>query len=288
MLLVVNRCDNAERREAASEFYTLGMGEPYAISALHGTGTGDLLDQLFDALQIKKTSSPDEADGIKIAIAGRPNVGKSSLLNKILGEERAIVSPIAGTTRDAIDTRLTYEGETVTLIDTAGIRRRGRIEPGVEKFSVLRAVKAIERADVVLLLIDATEGVTAQDTHVAGLVLEKMKSVIVVVNKWDLVTKDSHTMTGYAEHIRRELNFLAYVPVLYISAKTGQRVANVIPTALEIQLERMQRIPTGELNRVIMRALDRHAPPSKQGKRLKIMYVSQVRVDPPHISFSCE
>ena len=285
VLLVVNRCDNAERREAASEFYTLGMGEPFAISALHGTGTGDLLDQLFDALQIKKTSSPDEADGIKIAIAGRPNVGKSSLLNKILGEERAIVSPIAGTTRDAIDTRLTYEGETVTLIDTAGIRRRGRIEPGVEKFSVLRAVKAIERADVVLLLIDATEGVTAQDAHVAGLVLEKMKSVIVVVNKWDLVTKDSHTMTGYAEHIRRELNFLAYVPVLYISAKTGQRVANVIPTALEIQLERLQRIPTGELNRVIMRALDRHAPPSKQGKRLKIMYVSQVRVDPPTFLF---
>lgn len=281
VLLVVNRCDNAERWEAATEFYALGMGDPMPISALHGSGTGDLLDQLVEAFELAPDAHPDEDSGIKIAIAGRPNVGKSSLLNKLLGEERVIVSPIAGTTRDAIDTRLTFDGQTVTLIDTAGIRRRGRIEPGVEKYSVLRAVKAIERADVVLLLIDATEGVTAQDAHVAGLVLEKMKSVIVVINKWDLVTKDAHTMVSYSEHVRRELNFLDYVPVMFISAKTGQRVSKVIPMALDIQRERLYRIPTGELNRLIMRALDRHAPPSRQGKRLKIKYASQVRTDPP-------
>jgi len=285
LLLVVNRCDNATRREDASAFYELGMGNPIPISALHGLGTGDMLDLLVDSFPSDLESPSDEQGGVHIAIVGRPNVGKSSLLNKLLGEERVIVSPIAGTTRDAIDTSLIYEGETLTIIDTAGIRRRGKVAPGVEKYSVIRAVKAVDRADVVLLLVDATEGVTAQDTHIAGMVLEKRKSVVVVVNKWDLVEKDTHTMSAYTEHVRRELNFLDYVPVMFISAKTGQRVVNVLPMALHVHQERMYRIPTGALNRAILRALDRHAPPSKQGKRLNIKYVSQVRIDPPTFLF---
>jgi GTP-binding protein len=264
------------------------LGEPHPISALHGTGIGNLLDLLFEALQELIHVSEDETEdefAVNIAIVGRPNVGKSSLLNKLLGEERVIVSPIPGTTRDAIDTTLTYHGEKIRLIDTAGIRRRGKIEPGVEKYSVLRTLKAIERADVVTLLIDATEGVSAQDTHIAGMILDKMKSVIVIVNKWDAIQKDTETMHNFTQHVRSELNFLDYVPILFTSAKTGQRVGQVIPTALQIQEERLRRIPTSEINRVIRDALNAHAPPSKAGKRLKIYYGSQVRTDPPTFLF---
>ena len=285
ILLVVNRCDNAERRKKANVFYELGMGEPLPVSALHGTGTGDLLDILVDAIGESIPGTEVDDEDIKIAIAGRPNVGKSSLLNKLLGEERVIVSPIPGTTRDAIDTQLMYHDTPITLIDTAGIRRRGRIEPGVEKYSVIRALKAIDRAVVVLLMIDATEGVTAQDEHIAGMVLDKLKSVVVFVNKWDAVPKDSHTMPAYTEHVRQRLNFMEFVPVLFISAKTGQRVSQVIPTALRVQEERLRRIPTGELNRLLQKAIRLHAPPSRKGKRLKIKYVSQVRTDPPTFLF---
>lgn len=285
ILLVVNRCDNAERRAQAVEFFELGMGDPIPISALHGTGTGDMLDKLIEIISTKipQEQSPDAS--IKIAIVGRPNVGKSSLLNRLLGEERVIVSPIPGTTRDAIDTQLTYYGMLITLVDTAGIRRRGRIVPGVEKYSVLRALKAMERADVVLLLIDATEGVTAQDTHIAGMAIDKMKSVIVLVNKWDAIHKDTHTMPAYTQHVRERLNFLSYVPVLFISAKTGQRVGKILSTALQVQEERLRRIPTGELNRLIQQALNSHPPPTRSGKQLKIVYVSQVRTDPPTFLF---
>jgi GTP-binding protein len=285
VLLVVNRCDNAERRAQAVEFFELGMGDPIPISALHGTGTGDLLDQLIEIIGIKVPQEPGPDASIKIAIVGRPNVGKSSLLNRMLGEERVIVSPIPGTTRDAIDTQLTYHGMLITLVDTAGIRRRGRITPGVEKYSVLRALKAMERADVVLLLIDATEGVTAQDTHIAGMAIDKMKSVIVLVNKWDAIPKDTHTMPAYTQHVREQLNFLSYVPVLFISAKTGQRVSKVLPTALRVQEERLRRIPTGELNRLIRQALSVHPPPTRRGKQLKIVYGAQVRIDPPTFLF---
>jgi GTP-binding protein len=272
ILLVVNRCDNQERRAAAIEFYTLGMGDPIPISALHGSGTGDLLDQMVEALQVNAVDEAEiEDDLISIAIVGRPNVGKSSLLNRLLGEERVIVSPIAGTTRDAIDTELTYHGQRLILIDTAGIRRRGRIEPGVEKYSVLRALKAIERADVVLLLIDASEGVTAQDTHIAGMAIDKHKSVVILVNKWDL--------------IRAALNFMAYVPVVFISAKSGQRVHQVLPTAIRVQEERLRRIPTGEMNRLLQRALSAHPPPTRKGKTLNILFASQVRTDPPTFLF---
>jgi GTP-binding protein len=261
------------------------MGKPIPVSALHGKGTGDLLDLLIEAIGERIPGAEEDDGDIKIAIVGRPNVGKSSLLNKLLGEERVIVSPIPGTTRDAIDTQLMYQDTPITLIDTAGIRRRGRIEPGVEKYSVIRALKAIDRAVVVLLLIDATEGVTAQDEHIAGMVIDKLKSVVVIVNKWDAVPKDAHTMPAYTEHVRKRLNFMEFVPVLFISAKTGQRVNQVIPAGLSVQEERLRRIPTGELNRLLQKAIRSHAPPSRKGRRLKIKYVSQVRTDPPTFLF---
>jgi GTP-binding protein len=285
ILLVVNRCETAERRAQTGEFYKLGLGDPIPISALHGTGTGDLLDQLIELMQPTLESVPERDDSIKIAIIGRPNVGKSSLLNTFLGEERVLVSPIPGTTRDAVDTRLTFQGTPLTLIDTAGIRRRGRIKPGVERYSVLRALKAIERADVVLMMIDATEGVVSQDQHVAGMALDKMKSVIVLLNKWDLIPEDTYTMPAYAEHVQERLNFLDHVPVMFISALTGLRVDEILPLAIRVQEERLRRIPTGELNRLLRRALDDHPPPTRKGKRLKIVYAAQVRSDPPTFLF---
>jgi GTP-binding protein len=285
ILLVVNRAESAKRLPGVAEFYELGMGDPIPISALHGTGTGDLLDELIDALGRQEKLVEEEFEGLNVAIVGRPNVGKSSLVNKLLGQERVIVSPIAGTTRDAIDTRLRFHGQEVTLIDTAGIRRRGRIEPGVEKYSVLRALRAIERASVVLLMIDATEGVTAQDTHIGGMVLEKLKSVVVLVNKWDLIEKDAHTMPAFEAQVRHALNFLDYVPVLFISAKTGQRVGQVLDMAMQVDAERSRRISTGELNRLLLRALEAHPPPTRSGQRLKIKYVSQVAIDPPTFLF---
>jgi len=283
VLVAANKADNRALREAAVEFYSLGLGEPYPISALHGTGTGDLLDKVVAAFPVEEEE--EELEAVKIAIVGRPNVGKSSLLNKILGQERSIVHEVPGTTRDAIDTQMEWEGQPVVLIDTAGIRRKGRIQRGVEKYSVLRALRAIDRADVVLLLIDAVEGVTAQDAHIAGYILEAAKSVVVVVNKWDLVEKDTYTMQAYLEHVRRALRFLDYVPVLFISALTGQRVDRVLPTALRVQEERLIRIPTAELNRILQEAIARHAPPSKAGKRLKFYYATQAAVDPPTFVF---
>jgi GTP-binding protein len=280
VFLVVNKSDSASRRMDAYEFYAMGLGNPYTISALHGTETGDLLDDVVHAFEGMETQAEDD-DSVKIAIVGRPNVGKSSLLNRLIGQDRAIVSPIAGTTRDAIDTRIVYEDIPVTLIDTAGIRRRGRIEPGVEKFSVLRSFQAIERSDVALLLIDATTGVTAQDAHIAGFVLEAWKSVVVVVNKWDAIVKDTHTMDAFTSRVRQELNFMDYVPVIYISALTAQRVNQVLPMALRVQEERLARLSTSQINQVLQSAQAQHAAPSQTGRQLKIYYGTQVRSDPP-------
>jgi GTP-binding protein len=279
IFVVVNKCENAKQRASAAEFYELGLGDPYPLSAIHGVGTGDLLDALVATFTSEMPAEEDES--IKIAIAGKPNVGKSSLLNRLAGEERAIVSPIPGTTRDAVDTKIEVGGLAVTLIDTAGIRRRGKIEQGVEKYSVLRSFKAIERADVVLLMIDAADGITSQDTHIAGFILDAWKSTVVVVNKWDTITKESDTMENYTLHVRRELNFMDYVPMLFISAKTGQRVDQVLPTALQVQEERLARITTAMLNRVLREAQDAHPAPSHAGRQLKIYYGAQVRVDPP-------
>ncbi len=279
VFLVVNKADSPQRRLAAVEFYELGLGEPYPISALHGTGTGDLLDALVAALP--QVGEEEEDESIKIAIVGKPNVGKSSLLNRLLGHERVIVSPIPGTTRDAVDTRLTFQDIPLTLIDTAGIRRRGRIEVGVEKYSVLRSLKAIERSDVALLVLDATSGITAQDAHIGGYILEAGKSVVIVVNKWDAIEKDSYTMQSFIQEIRQELQFLDYAPILFVSAKTGLRVEQILPTAIRIQEERLVRIPTSKLNQILQEAIERHAPPAHAGRSLKIFYGTQVRSDPP-------
>ena len=279
VLLVVNKCDNKEIRQNAVQFYELGYQEIFIISAIHGSATGDMLDALVKVLP--EGGEVDEDTSVKIAIVGKPNVGKSSLLNKIIGEERVIVSNIPGTTRDSIDTSLIYKDVPITIIDTAGIRKRGSVEPGVEKFSVLRAMKAIERSDVALLVVDAYEGIKSQDTHVAGYILDEWKSAIVVINKWDLIEKDSHTMPEFTNYTRYELNFMDYVPILFTSALTGKRVNQILDLALEVQEERMIRLPTSQVNKIVQNAQDKHPPPSKAGRHFKIYYGSQVRNDPP-------
>jgi GTP-binding protein len=283
VLLAPNKADNEELRQAGLEFYSLGLGEVYPVSALHGRGIADLLDALVKQLPDSGAEPPEDAVGI--AIVGRPNVGKSSLLNKLLGEERAIVSPIPGTTRDAIDTRLEWQGTPVRLIDTAGIRRKGKIERGVEHYSVLRALRALQRSEVALLVVDGVEGVRAQDTHVARLILDEWASVVVLVNKWDAVDKAEDTLEQYSAWVRHALRFLDYVPVLFISALTGQGVHKVLPAALTVHEARSRRIPTSELNRIVQQAVRRHSPPSKQGRRLKIYYASQPGIDPPTFVF---
>lgn len=279
IIVVANKCESRETRDAASQFYELGLGEPIAISAVHGTNTGDLLDILVSAFPEQAEEVEDES--VKIAIVGKPNAGKSSLLNKLVGEERAIVSPIPGTTRDATDTKIEVNGLEVTLIDTAGIRKRGKIEHGVEQYSVLRSFKAIERADVALLMIDATSGITAQDAHIAGFILDQWKSCVVIVNKWDAIEKDSYSMEEFTRKIRSDLNFMDYVPLLFISARTGQRVDQVLPMALRVQEERLARLTTSKINAVIHKAQDAHPHPTHAGRALKMFYGTQVRSDPP-------
>ncbi|MFQ5578425.1 MAG: ribosome biogenesis GTPase Der [Anaerolineae bacterium] len=284
VLLAVNKADNEQAQADAVEFYAIGLGHPYPVSALHGYGTGNLLDAIAESLP-EFEAEPEEDDRLKIAIVGRPNVGKSSLLNRFLGADRVIVSSVPGTTRDAIDSVITFEGEEIVLIDTAGIRRRGKIEPGVEKHSFLRAVKAIRRADVCLLLIDASQDIAAQDAHIAGYIVDEFKSVIVVVNKWDLIEKDTHTIIQFTDHIRRELRFLDYVPLAFISALTGQRAKQVLSMALQVYDQRLRRISTGELNRFVRQAVAKNPPKGTRRHALKFYYLTQVAVDPPTFIF---
>jgi GTPase len=286
VILTANKAENVKRQQdAVAEFSSLGFGEPVVISALHGEGTGDLLDAIV--AWFPKTPAEEEIKpAVSIAIVGRPNVGKSSLVNALVGSPRSIVRGEAGTTRDAIDSTIVRDGQNILLIDTAGIRRRGRIQPGVEKFSVLRAVRAIERADVAVLLIDATEGVLAQDTHVAGYVDEAAKGLIVAVNKWDLVEKHPKAQQEYTEVLRRDLKFADWAPVIYVSAKTGQRVERVISEALAIQAERTKRVPTPQLNDVVRRAVEAH-PLSERGRTLKIYYTAQTGTSPPRFMCFC-
>lgn len=286
VFVAANKADNRDTDGAAMEFYSLGLGEVYPVSAIHGVGVGDLLDDVVAAID---TSAPafeaEEDDTLKIAIVGRPNVGKSSMLNRLLGEERVIVSPVAGTTRDAIDTRIKWHGQEITLIDTAGIRKRGRIEWGPEKYSVLRAMKALDRAEVALLLIDATEGVTEQDQHIAGYIQDTNTSCVILINKWDAIDKDHHTMHDYALEAADKLGFLPNTPVLFVSAKTGQRVHRVLETAVGVWENRSFRIPTSELNDLVRNAVQKHPPPTRGTRRLKILYASQVATNPPLILF---
>ncbi len=284
VILAVNKADNLKREMALGEFYALGLGEPIPISASKGMSTGDLLDRIVAALPVE-IEEEEEPGIVHIALVGRTNVGKSSLLNRFLGEERVIVSETPGTTRDAIDTYLQYHGEEIVVIDTAGIRRRGRIGPGVEKYSVLRSLRAISRADVVLLILDAIDGVTAQDAHIAGYILEENKSVIVVINKWDLVDKTSQTMTIYERQVRDALRFMPWVPVLFVSALTGQRTGGILERALRVQSERLTRISTAEINNVIRDATAQRSPPTRLGKKLRIYYGTQTDVTPPTFVF---
>ncbi len=288
VIIAANKADTHNREQDAFEFYALGVGDVIAISAIHGAGVGDLLDKVVDAfgdLEIEDEDS-EENDHLKIAIVGKPNAGKSTLLNHILGEERAIVSPIAGTTRDAIDSEIMWHGSKVLLIDTAGIRRRGRIEPGVEKFSVVRSMDAIERCDVALLMIDAEDGVTEQDEHIAGYILESFKSVVIVINKWDAVEKDAHTMHTFTETVREKLHFIPYAPMIFISALTGQRIHQVLETANRVWEARFFRIQTSKMNQLLRDAVQRHPPPTRGTKRLKLYFASQVRTDPPVFLFN--
>jgi GTP-binding protein len=278
-ILAANKADSSARRESTYEFYELGLGDPIAISSYHGSGTGDLLDRIVEALP--EIEEEAEAEGPAIAIVGRPNVGKSRLLNALLGQERSIVSDVPGTTRDSLDTVVLWAGQPVTLIDTAGIRRRGRVDRGIEQYSVLRSMRAIDRADVVLLVVDATEGFTAQDLHIAGYIAEQKKGVVVVVNKWDLIEKDSSTMEEYREKAREALDFMPYAPLVFVSAKFGQRVQQVLDTALAVVAERLRRVPTAALNKMLKDAVSAHPPPSRPGRWLKFFYATQADVAPP-------
>ena len=288
VLVAANKIDDQKHAHDAYDFYSLGLSVVVGISAIHGYGVGDLLDEVVLELQARSLSSDEEEsedEHLKIAIVGRPNAGKSTLVNKLIGDDRVIVSEVAGTTRDAIDTDITWYGETITLIDTAGIRRRGRIEAGVEKFSVIRAMKAIGRADLALLVIDANLGVTEQDEHIAGYIIEEYKSLVIVVNKWDAVDRDAFTMNAFIDDIRDRLHFVRYAPIVFISALEGQRVHQVLEVANGVWEARFLRIPTSDVNRLLRDAIEKHPPHGKGTKRLKFFYASQVRTDPPLFLF---
>jgi GTP-binding protein len=301
VVLGANKADNAAIRMDAVEFYTLGLGEPIVLSSLQGVGTGDLLDVIVEALPpAEEAAEEGEDDRPRIAIVGRPNVGKSSLLNAILGEQRAIVSDIPGTTRDAIDMEVEFGERKMVLIDTAGIRRRGRVGPGVEKYSVLRSSRAIERSDVAVLIIDASEGLAAQDTHIAGEIQEHTKGVVVVINKWDLAQAqhraeregeypDPDEEIDSAERYRRiimeGLKFIPYAPVIFASAKTGYHVQSLLETVLSIADMRFLRVPTSRLNEVVQSAVRHHNPTVFRNKVLKIYYATQTQVNPPTFVF---
>lgn len=285
VVLAVNKCDSVERQLDAVEFYALNLGDPIPMSAFHGLGTGDVLDRVV-AIFPENQGQPEEERHLRIAIVGRPNVGKSSLLNKLIGEERSVVSAVPGTTRDTIDTTITVDGEPVTLIDTAGIRRAGRIEQGIEKYSVLRTLRAIERCDVALLLIDAEDGVTAQDTHIAGMILEARKGVAILVNKWDTIEKDNQTYNAFEDRVREAFKFIDFAPILFISALTCQRVNRVVQFAREIWDSRQKRVPTGELNAFLRQAvLDQPPMATKKGAHLRLYYAVQPQTEPPVFLF---
>ncbi len=285
--LAVNKCDSVGTvNPDVYEFYALGLGDPIEVSAVHGHGTGDLLDFCTEHLP-EEVEEEEDNDVIKVAIVGKPNVGKSSLLNKILGIERVIVSDVAGTTRDAIDSYFENEHGRYCFIDTAGMRRKSKVDDAIEKYSNMRSINAIDRADVCLIMIDANDGVTDQDTKIAGLAHEAGKACIIVVNKWDLVEKDTHTMDKMTEKIRSDLGYMTYAPVLYISAMTGQRVDRLYELINYVNEQSTLRVTTGMLNNVLEDATMRVQPPTDKGRRLKIYYMTQVGVKPPHFVIFC-
>ena len=285
VILCINKCDSVGAPDPEFyEFYNLGMGDPIAVSAVHGHGTGDLLDAVI-AYFPPESEEEEEDDTIKVAVIGKPNVGKSSLINRISGQERAIVSDIAGTTRDATDTRIENQYGKFTFIDTAGIRRKSKVTDAIEKYSIIRARTAVERANVCVIMIDATEGFTEQDSKVAGIALDQGKGCIVVVNKWDAVEKDGNTMREYKEKLAVDFAFMKFAPFVFISAKTGQRVDRLFEQIAYVYAQSTMRISTGKLNEILGAATARVQPPTDKGKRLKIYYMTQASVCPPTFVF---
>ena len=282
VILAVNKVDNLKRQEDIYEFYSLGFGDPIPVSGAHGVGIGDLLAAIVDKLP-EKEEEPYGEDTIRVALIGRPNVGKSSLVNAILGEERVIVSDVAGTTRDAIDTPFEKDGQKFVLIDTAGMRKRGKVYESTEKYSVMRAMQAIERADVVLVVINAEEGIIEQDKHIAGYAHEAGKASIFVINKWDAIEKDDKTMQQFTRSIRDHFLFMTYAPLVFVSAKTKQRLNRLLPLVVEVSEQHAMRVPTNLLNDVISDAVAVNPPPSDKGRKLRINYATQVSVKPPTI-----
>ncbi len=287
VVLAVNKMDSTGHTDPdIYEFYNLGLGDPYPVSAVHGHGTGDLLDACNQYFPPEEEEGEEE-DVVKVAIIGKPNVGKSSLVNRILGEERVIVSDVAGTTRDAVDTYFENDHGKYLIIDTAGMRKRSKVDDRVEKFSVLRAAMAIERSDVCVIMLDGRDGVTEQDTKVAGMAHDAGKACVIVVNKWDIVEKDDKTMQRMEESIRRDLSYMTYAPILFISALTGQRTDRLFDYIDAVYQKSVLRIPTGMLNEVLSDAQARVQPPTDKGRRLKIFYMTQVGVKPPHFVIFC-
>ena len=282
VLLAANKADNDRLETEALEFWELGLGEPLAISAHHSRGIAELLDKIIELLP-SHPPAEIKPESIKVAIVGRPNVGKSMLLNTLIGDERAIVDDAPGTTRDAIDTPFDFNGQSMLLIDTAGIRRRGKVERGVEQYSVVRTFRAIDRADIVLLVLDATEMVTSQDTHIAGYIQEAYKGIILIVNKWDLI--EGKDIAGWNKTVKNEFKFASYAPILYTSAKSGQGVDRIMPQVSQIYRERLKRLSTSAVNNVIQEAVTAHNRPTSQGKQLKIFYATQAEANPPTFVF---
>jgi GTP-binding protein len=280
-LVAVNKIDTAKQDPLVAEFYSLGLDPLFPISAEHSLGIGSLLDAVVERFP-NTEEMPEEERGTRICIVGRPNVGKSSLVNRMLGRERVLVHERPGTTRDSIDTRFTYEGEEYTIIDTAGIRRKGRVSMRLEKFGVIMALKHLQQADIGILLIDSTEGVTEQDSHIAGYVEEAGRGLIVALNKWDAIEKDDRTLGRYVDEVRQKLKFAAYAPILTISALTGQRVNKLFPLIAEVSRHHSQRLPTSEVNTILKEAVEKHHPPLHRGRPIKFYYASQVSSRPPH------
>ncbi|GIV60024.1 ribosome biogenesis GTPase Der [Rhodocaloribacter litoris] len=286
VLIVANKADNEQRRWEAGVFYQLGLGEVYPVSSLSGSGTGDLLDAVVAALP-PEPSRPEDDARVRIAVIGRPNVGKSSLTNALLGQERSIVTEVSGTTRDAVDAAFRYHGQEIVLVDTAGLRKRARLRENVEFYAQLRTERAIQGCDVAVLLLDATQGLEAQDIRVLKEAEQMKKGLVIAVNKWDLIEKDTHTARRYEQAVRERLKTLDYVPVITVSAATGQRIHRLLDLALTVARERQRRIPTSTLNEVVQAAVARTHPPTYRNQHVKIKYAAQVRVAPPVFSFFC-